>query len=108
MADHIGSEHHAVIFTPEEGVAALDQVIYHLETYDITTVRASVGRCRVVLAIAKVVNVYAFVLLFRIRTVYYIYNDVVYIVRGGCIHWLQSVLLGDWVLQCYSYRSSRD
>ncbi|KAI0242966.1 Asparagine synthetase [glutamine-hydrolyzing] [Lamellibrachia satsuma] len=43
VADHIGSEHHEVIFTAEEGIEALDQVIYHLETYDITTVRASVG-----------------------------------------------------------------
>ncbi|KAK2167732.1 hypothetical protein NP493_1265g00041 [Ridgeia piscesae] len=43
VADHIHSEHHEVIFTPEEGIGALDEVIYHLETYDITTIRASVG-----------------------------------------------------------------
>lgn len=43
VAAHIGSEHHEVVFTPEEGIAALSDVIYHLESYDITTVRASVG-----------------------------------------------------------------
>ncbi|ELT92908.1 hypothetical protein CAPTEDRAFT_218038 [Capitella teleta] len=43
VADHIGSEHHEVLFTPEEGLACLDKLIFHLETYDITTIRASVG-----------------------------------------------------------------
>ncbi|XP_036421689.1 asparagine synthetase [glutamine-hydrolyzing]-like [Colossoma macropomum] len=43
VAAHIGSEHHEVNFTPEEGINALDDVIFHLESYDITTVRASVG-----------------------------------------------------------------
>lgn len=43
VANHIQSEHHEIVFTPEEGTAALDEVIYHLESYDITTVRASVG-----------------------------------------------------------------
>lgn len=43
MAAHIGSEHHEVNFTAEEGLRAVDEVILHLETYDITTVRASVG-----------------------------------------------------------------
>ncbi|MBN3298026.1 ASNS synthetase, partial [Amia calva] len=43
VADHIGSEHHEVRFSPEEGIQAVDEVIFHLETYDITTVRASVG-----------------------------------------------------------------
>ncbi|XP_076851474.1 asparagine synthetase [glutamine-hydrolyzing] [Brachyhypopomus gauderio] len=43
VAAHIGSEHHEVNFTPEEGIRALDEVIFHLESYDITTVRASVG-----------------------------------------------------------------
>lgn len=45
MAAHIGSEHHEVIFTVEEGVQAVQEVIYHLETYDITTIRASVRKC---------------------------------------------------------------
>lgn len=43
VAAHIGSEHHEVNFTVEEGIQAVEDVIYHLETYDITTVRASVG-----------------------------------------------------------------
>ncbi|XP_023665497.1 asparagine synthetase [glutamine-hydrolyzing] [Paramormyrops kingsleyae] len=43
VAAHIGSEHHEVNFTPEEGIKAVDKVIYHLETYDITTIRASVA-----------------------------------------------------------------
>lgn len=42
MAAHIGSEHHEVNFTIEEGIQAIEDVIYHLETYDITTIRASV------------------------------------------------------------------
>ncbi|KAM4028598.1 asparagine synthetase [glutamine-hydrolyzing] [Anomaloglossus baeobatrachus] len=43
VANHIGSEHHEIIFSAEEGVQAVDEVIFTLETYDITTVRASVG-----------------------------------------------------------------
>uniref|UniRef100_A0A646QFX2 Asparagine synthetase [glutamine-hydrolyzing] n=1 Tax=Hemiscolopendra marginata TaxID=943146 RepID=A0A646QFX2_9MYRI len=43
VAKHIGSEHHEVIFTPEEATEAIEKVIYHLESYDITTVRASIG-----------------------------------------------------------------
>ncbi|EDO43756.1 predicted protein [Nematostella vectensis] len=42
VAAHIGSEHHEVTFTPEEGIQALHDVIYALESYDITTIRASV------------------------------------------------------------------
>ena len=41
VSEHIGSIHHEVIFTIQEGLDALRDVIYHLETYDITTVRAS-------------------------------------------------------------------
>ncbi|XP_038580930.1 asparagine synthetase [glutamine-hydrolyzing] [Micropterus salmoides] len=43
VAAHIGSEHHEVNFTAEEGIQALENVVFHLETYDITTIRASVG-----------------------------------------------------------------
>ncbi|KAK9752107.1 Asparagine synthase [Popillia japonica] len=43
VADHIGSEHHEIIFTEEDVAKYLDEVIYHLETPDITTIRASVG-----------------------------------------------------------------
>ncbi|WP_448568423.1 asparagine synthase B [Thalassotalea ganghwensis] len=41
VADAIGTIHHSVIFTEQEGIDALKEVIYHLETYDVTTVRAS-------------------------------------------------------------------
>lgn len=40
-ADHIGSIHHEVHFTVQEGLDAVRDVIYHLETYDVTTIRAS-------------------------------------------------------------------
>ncbi|KAJ1101227.1 hypothetical protein NDU88_006299 [Pleurodeles waltl] len=43
VASHIGSEHHEVVFDFEEGVQAIEDIIFSLETYDITTVRASVG-----------------------------------------------------------------
>jgi len=43
VAKYIGTEHREVIFTPEDVMRVLDKVIYHLETPDITTVRASVG-----------------------------------------------------------------
>jgi asparagine synthase (glutamine-hydrolysing) len=41
VADHIGTIHHEIHFTVQEGIDALRDVIYHLETYDVTTVRAS-------------------------------------------------------------------
>ena len=41
VADHIGTIHHEITFTIQEGIDAIRDVIYHLETYDITTVRAS-------------------------------------------------------------------
>ncbi len=41
VADHIGTIHHEVVFTIQEGLDAVRDVIYFLETYDITTVRAS-------------------------------------------------------------------
>ena len=41
VSDHIGTIHHEIIFTIQEGIDALRDVIYHLETYDITNVRAS-------------------------------------------------------------------
>ena len=40
-ASHIGCIHHEIHFTIQEGLDALRDVIYHLETYDVTTVRAS-------------------------------------------------------------------
>lgn len=42
VANHIGTIHHQVEFTVDEGINVLDKVIYHLESYDTTTIRASV------------------------------------------------------------------
>jgi asparagine synthase (glutamine-hydrolysing) len=41
VADHINTVHHEINFTVEQGLDAISDVIYHLETYDVTTVRAS-------------------------------------------------------------------
>ncbi len=41
VAGHIGSVHHECVYSVQEGLDALRDVIYHLETYDVTTVRAS-------------------------------------------------------------------
>jgi asparagine synthase (glutamine-hydrolysing) len=40
-AKHIGTVHHGFTFTIQEGLDALEEVIYHLETYDVTTIRAA-------------------------------------------------------------------
>jgi asparagine synthase (glutamine-hydrolysing) len=41
VADHIGTIHHEINFTVQEGLDAIRDVIYHIETYDVTTIRAS-------------------------------------------------------------------
>ncbi len=41
VADYIGTIHHEIHFTVQEGLDAVRDVIYHIETYDVTTVRAS-------------------------------------------------------------------
>jgi asparagine synthase (glutamine-hydrolysing) len=41
VAAHIGTIHHEIHFTVQEGLDAIRDVIYHIETYDVTTVRAS-------------------------------------------------------------------
>ena len=41
VAEKIGSIHHEINFTIQEGLDAIRDVIYHIETYDVTTVRAS-------------------------------------------------------------------
>lgn len=41
VAKHIGSIHHEFEFTVQEGLDALSDVIHHLETYDVTTIRAA-------------------------------------------------------------------
>lgn len=43
VSDFLGTIHTEVLFTPEEGISAIPEVIRALESYDITTVRASVG-----------------------------------------------------------------
>lgn len=42
VAEHIGTVHHEISYTLQEGLDALEDVIRHIETYDITTIRASV------------------------------------------------------------------
>lgn len=41
VAAYLGTQHHEFTFTVQEGLDAIPEVIYHLETYDVTTVRAS-------------------------------------------------------------------
>ena len=41
VADHIGTVHHEIKFTIQEGLDAIRDVVYKLETYDVTTIRAS-------------------------------------------------------------------
>lgn len=41
VATHIGTVHHEITFTIQQAMDAISDVIYHLETYDVTTVRAS-------------------------------------------------------------------
>lgn len=41
VAEFIGTEHHEIHFTIEEGIEILEKLIWHLETYDVTSIRAS-------------------------------------------------------------------
>lgn len=43
VSEHIGSIHHELVYTPEMFKEAVPHVIYDIESYDVTTVRASVG-----------------------------------------------------------------
>ena len=43
VANHIDSEHHSIIVKPEIFLSAIERVIYDVESYDTTTIRASVG-----------------------------------------------------------------
>ena len=43
VANHIGSDHTEIIMTPDEFFDAIPEVIHDIESFDITTVRASVG-----------------------------------------------------------------
>jgi asparagine synthase (glutamine-hydrolysing) len=57
VADYIGSDHQEIIITKEDVLASLKDVIKHLETYDITTVRASVGMYLICKAIRETTDV---------------------------------------------------
>jgi len=54
VAEHIGSRHHECVITAEECLSAIPRVIRAIESYDITTVRASVGNYLLAEFIAKV------------------------------------------------------
>ena len=54
VAEHIGSRHHERVITAEECLSAIPRVIRAIESYDITTVRASVGNYLLAEFIAKV------------------------------------------------------
>jgi asparagine synthase (glutamine-hydrolysing) len=41
VAEHIGSTHHEVYFSVEEGIEMMRKLVWHLESYDVTTLRAS-------------------------------------------------------------------
>ncbi|MGV3002443.1 asparagine synthase B [Vibrio sp.] len=41
VADKLGTVHHEMTYTVQEGIDAIRDVIYHIETYDVTTIRAS-------------------------------------------------------------------
>lgn len=41
VAEFLGTEHHEIHFSVEQGIAILDKLIWHLETYDVTSIRAS-------------------------------------------------------------------
>ncbi|XP_039127093.1 asparagine synthetase [glutamine-hydrolyzing] 2-like [Dioscorea cayenensis subsp. rotundata] len=41
IADYLGTIHHEFHFTVQEGIDALEEVIFHIESYDVTTIRAS-------------------------------------------------------------------
>ena len=53
VAEHIGSRHTEVVVTPDDFFAAIPEVIQAIESYDITTVRASVGNWMVAREIAR-------------------------------------------------------
>lgn len=42
VADFIDSDHHEIVFTVDEGLDCIREIIRHLETYDVTTIRASI------------------------------------------------------------------
>jgi asparagine synthase (glutamine-hydrolysing) len=59
VAQYIGSDHHEVIMNKEQVLGAVEKVIFHLETWDITTIRASIGMYLVCKYIREKTNVRA-------------------------------------------------
>jgi asparagine synthase (glutamine-hydrolysing) len=57
VANHINSDHTEFLFTPEEGLSVIDDVINATETYDITTIRASVGQFLIAKKISEMTDV---------------------------------------------------
>lgn len=43
VADYLKTDHHEVYFNQQDTIGVLDKLIWHLETWDITTIRASIG-----------------------------------------------------------------
>lgn len=41
VAEYLGTAHHEFVFSVQDGIDAIENVIWHLETYDVTTIRAS-------------------------------------------------------------------
>ena len=42
VANYLGTVHHEFHFTPQDGIDAIEDVIYHIESYELTTVRSSI------------------------------------------------------------------
>ena len=57
VAEFIKSDHTILEITQEELLDAIEEVIYHIETYDITTIRASVGQYIISKKIAQLTNI---------------------------------------------------
>lgn len=57
VADHIGSNHTEIIINKDMVLASIKEVIHHLETYDITTIRASIGMYLICKAIREQTDV---------------------------------------------------
>lgn len=57
VAAHIGSEHTEVVFTEKEALGCLSDVVYTTETWDTTTIRASVGQYLVSKYISENTNI---------------------------------------------------
>lgn len=57
VADHIGSDHREIIITKDDVIAALEDVVHLLGTYDITTIRASIGMYLICKAIHETTDI---------------------------------------------------